>query len=563
MIEPIVVGLDIGTTKICTLVARIEDENNLRILGVGIEPSQGIRKGTIVDMSAASQCIARSVEKAQRSAGMEVKSAFVSLAGSHVSSVNSRGVVGISGGIIEQDDVDRALDAAQAVAIPHNREIIHVVQRGFIVDGQEAIRTPVGMHGYRLEVEAHIITAAAATVENLRQCVMAAGLETDQFVLNPLASAEVVLTETERNMGVIVCDIGGGTTDLAIYVDGDVWHTMVLAVGGNHFTNDIAHGLRLSPETAEEVKKHHGHAVESEISESDLFTVQSFGEDKPVQVSRRELADIIEARVEEIFQLVLQEIKRSGYDGLVASRDGPDWWNEQSARAFALWLPACLKSPVRVAKPENLVGLVDQLHSPAYSTSVGLLNWAVMMNDSITPVPRKPHYAEEGRRRPCGVVKKLLQKPDAVIYGHPMTNRLSNLRSQTKEDTMEQNTQSLPESFARIKVVGVGGGGCNAVNRMIDEGHLGHRVYYRQYRCPGTAVSPKPRPASALVIRSPAASVLAATLRSGGKLPKNPPKNCTKFSKAPTWSSLPLAWVAVPAPVQPPSWPRSPRKLAH
>ncbi len=390
MNEPIVVGLDIGTTKICTLVARIEDENNLRILGVGIEPSQGIRKGTIVDMAAASQCIARSVEKAQRSAGMEVKSAFVSLAGSHVSSINSRGVVGISGGIIEQEDVDRALDAAQAVAIPHNREIIHVVQRSFIVDGQEAIRTPVGMHGYRLEVEAHIITAAAATVENLRQCVMAAGLETDQFVLNPLASAEVVLTETERNMGVIVCDIGGGTTDLAIYVDGDVWHTMVLAVGGNHLTNDIAHGLRLSPEKAEEVKKLHGHAVESEISESDLFTVQSFGEDKPVQVSRRELAGIIEARVEEIFQLVLQEIKRSGYDGLLPAgmvlTGGTS--NLPGIRTLA---SRVLNLPVRVAKPENLVGLVDQLHSPAYSTSVGLLNWAVMMNDTIAPVSRKPH----------------------------------------------------------------------------------------------------------------------------------------------------------------------------
>jgi cell division protein FtsA len=390
MNEPIVVGLDIGTTKICTLVARIEDENSLRILGVGIEPSQGIRKGTIVDMAAASQCIARSVEKAQRSAGMEVKSAFVSLAGSHVSSVNSRGVVGISGGIIEQDDVDRALDAAQAVAIPHNREIIHVVQRSFIIDGQEAIRTPVGMHGYRLEVEAHIITAAAATVENLRQCVMAAGLETDQFVLNPLASAEVVLTETERNMGVIVCDIGGGTTDLAIYVDGDVWHTMVLAVGGNHLTNDIAHGLRLSPEKAEEVKKQHGHAVESEISESDVFTVQSFGEDKPVQVSRRELAGIIEARVEEIFQLVLQEIKRSGYDGLLPAgmvlTGGTS--NLPGIRTLA---SRVLNLPVRVAKPENLVGLVDQLHSPAYSTSVGLLNWAVMMNDTIAPISRKPH----------------------------------------------------------------------------------------------------------------------------------------------------------------------------
>jgi cell division protein FtsA len=175
MDEPIVVGIDIGTTKVCTLVARVEGENNMRILGVGIEPSQGIRKGTIVDLGAASQAIARSVEKAQRTSGLEVASAIVSLAGSHVSSVNSRGVVGIAGRVIDQEDVDRALESAQAVAIPHNREIIHVIQRGFTIDGQDGIRMPIGMHGYRLEVEAHIITAAAATVENLRQCVQAAG----------------------------------------------------------------------------------------------------------------------------------------------------------------------------------------------------------------------------------------------------------------------------------------------------------------------------------------------------------------------------------------------------
>jgi cell division protein FtsA len=231
--EPIVVGIDIGTTKVCTLVARVEGERSLRILGVGIEPSLGIRKGTIVDLQAASQSIARSIEKAERSSGMEVTAALVSLAGSHVSSVNSRGVVGISGRSIDEDDVARALDAAQAVAIPHNREIIHVIQRGFTVDGQDGIRMPVGMHGYRLEVEAHIITAAAATVENLRQSVQASGVEVTQFVLNPLASGEVVLSETERQMGAVVCDIGGGTTDMAIYLDGDVWHTMVLGVGGN------------------------------------------------------------------------------------------------------------------------------------------------------------------------------------------------------------------------------------------------------------------------------------------------------------------------------------------
>ncbi|MBE0696610.1 MAG: cell division protein FtsA, partial [Anaerolineaceae bacterium] len=315
--EPIVVGIDIGTTKVCTLVARVESERSLRILGVGIEPSQGIRKGTIVDLQAASQSIARSIEKAERSSGLEITAALVSLAGSHVSSVNSRGVVGISGRVIDQDDVARALDAAQAVAIPHNREIIHVIQRGFTVDGQDGIRMPVGMHGYRLEVEAHIITAAAATVENLRQSVQASGVEVTQFVLNPLASAEVVLSETERTMGCVVCDIGGGTTDMAIYLDGDVWHTMVLGVGGNHVTSDIAHGLRLSMAQAEEIKKQYGHAVQSEIDENDTFSARIFGEERAAEISRRELSMIIEARMEEIFDLVLQEIKRSGYDGLL------------------------------------------------------------------------------------------------------------------------------------------------------------------------------------------------------------------------------------------------------
>jgi len=383
MDDPIVVGIDIGTTKTCTLVARIEGEHNLRILGVGIEPSQGIRKGTVIDLAAASQSVARSIEKAQRSSGLEINSALVSLAGSHVSSVNSKGVVGISGRVIEQDDVARALDAAQAVAIPHNREVIHVIQRNFTIDGQDGIRMPIGMHGYRLEVEAHIITAAAATVENLRQCVAASGVTVSQFVLNPLASAEVVLSETERQMGAVVCDIGGGTTDMAIYIDGDVWHTMVLAVGGNHITSDIAHGLRLSLNQAEDVKKQHGHAVEAEVDPHETFMVRTFGEDKPVQVSRKELANIIEARVEEIFDLVLQEIKRSGYDGLLPA--GMVLTGGTSLLPGIRGLATRVMGlPVRLARPENLLGLTDQLNSPAYSTSVGLLNWALLMSETAS-----------------------------------------------------------------------------------------------------------------------------------------------------------------------------------
>ncbi len=381
MDEPIVVGIDIGTTKVCTLVARVEGEHSLRILGVGIEPSQGIRRGTIVDLSSATQSISRSIEKAQRTSGLEITSALVSLAGSHISSINSRGVVGISGRVIDNNDVIRALDSAQAVAIPHNREVIHVIQRGFSVDGQDGIRTPVGMHGYRLEVEAHIITAAAATVENIRQCVMASNVSVSQFVLNPLASAEVVLSETERQMGVVVCDIGGGTTDMAIYIDGDVWHTMVLAVGGNHVTSDVAHGLRLSLTQAEEVKKQYGYAREQDVADDETFTTRMFGVDRPVEVKRKELAHIISARAEEIFTLVLQEIKRSGYDGLLPA--GMVLTGGTSALPGIRSLAGeVLGLPVRIAGPENLVGLTDQLTSPAYSTSVGLLYWSLLMGDA-------------------------------------------------------------------------------------------------------------------------------------------------------------------------------------
>lgn len=383
MDSPVIVGIDIGTTKTCTLVAREEVPGQLQILGVGIEPSQGIRKGVVVDMGAASQAIARSIEKAERTSGLEINSAIVSLAGSHVSSVNSRGVVGITGRTIDQDDIARAVEAARAVAIPHNREIIHIIQRGFNIDGQEGIRSPLGMHGYRLEVETHIITASAASAENLRQCLGAAGVEVSQFVLNPLASGEVTLTETEREMGVILCDVGSGTTDLAIYIDGDVWHTSVLPIGGNHITSDIAHGLRLPVSQAEEIKLMHGHAVRSEVMADEYFTIRPFGEDKDAQINRQELAHIIEARVEEIFSMVLQEIKRSGYDGLLPAgmvltggTSALPGIRAQASRTLGL--------PVRIAKPENLIGMVDKLDSPAFSTSVGLLQWAVLMSD-ITP----------------------------------------------------------------------------------------------------------------------------------------------------------------------------------
>ncbi len=412
MEAPIIVGIDVGTTKVCTLVARLENNQQLRILGVGIEPSKGMRKGNVVDMNAASAAIARSIEKAERTSGLEIESALVSMAGSHIFSENSRGVVGVSGRTIDNEDVVRAVEAARAVTVPHNREMIHVIQRGFVVDGQGGIRMPVGMHGYRLEVETHVITAAAATVENLRQAVAAAGVRASQFVLNPLASAEVVLSDTEREMGVVVCDIGGGTTDMAVYIDGDIWHTMVLEVGGNHITSDIAHGLHLPVNQAEEIKLKYGHALQSEIDPEEAFYVHPFGEEEAVIIRCQELAHIIEARVEEIFSLVIQEIRRSGYDGLLPA--GMILTGGVSALPGIRQLAKqVLGMPVQVAEPSGLAGMVDQLHSPAYSTSVGLLRWAVLMSEFVGAYdsrPRRPLRSGESVdwQKMKGLLRRLL-----------------------------------------------------------------------------------------------------------------------------------------------------------
>ncbi len=380
MDESTIVGIDIGTTKVCALVARIEEDERIRVLGVGIEPSQGMRKGAVVDLAAASRAITHAIDKAERTSGLEINSALVTLAGSQIQSMNNRGVAGVSGRAIVPDDIGRAMDAARAVQIPHDQEVIHVIQRNFSVDGQEGVRSPLGMHGYRLEVEAHIITASAAAVENLRQSVLGSGVQVTQFVLNPLAAGEVVITDSEREMGVVVCDIGGGTTDLAIYIEGDVWHTAVLSVGGDHITSDIAHGLRLPTDEAESIKKQHGNAAYQQVAAEEYFTVQSFGEDGPMCVRRQDLSHIIGARTEEIFSMVLQEIKRSGYDGLlpaglVLTGGGSMLPGVRSVASDTL------NMPVRIGKPDNLVGMVDQLHSPAFAASVGLLKWAVLMNE--------------------------------------------------------------------------------------------------------------------------------------------------------------------------------------
>ncbi len=373
------VALDVGTRKICTIVAEVRADD-VFVVGVGIEPSAGMRKGVVNDMAQLTAAISASVHKAEKSSGFDIARAFVSVAGSHIASVNSRGVVGIAGQRgVNLEDLDRAMEAARAIAIPHNREVLHIVPRSYSLDGQERVRSPLGMHGFRLEVEAHIITASSTNIANLEQSVEGAGVSVDRFILNPLASGEAVLTEQEREMGVVVIDIGGGTTDLAIYIEGTVWHTAVIPVGGDLITNDITHWMRVPFDVAEAVKIHYGHALQRAVDPLEKFLVEPFGEGLPIEVQRSAMAEVIEMRVTEIFDLVRKEIKRSGYDGLL--RAGAVITGGSSQLEGVREVAAReLSFPVRLAKPERLTGMADALRNPAYSTSVGLLRLGLQMD---------------------------------------------------------------------------------------------------------------------------------------------------------------------------------------
>jgi cell division protein FtsA len=401
--EEIVFGLDIGTTKICALVGAVR-AGQLQIIGLGVEPARGMRKGMVIDVAEASVSLARAIEQAEETSGYDLSQALISMAGEHINSTNNRGVVAIgrnSGGVVAQD-IERALDAAQAIPVPHNRQIVHLIPRNFVVDEQTGVRNPIGMHGFRLEVEAHIITAAAPALQNLSRCADNVGIQAEEFVMNALASAEAVLEPTEREMGVVLADIGGGTTDIALYTQGKVWHTKVFAVGGYHITNDIAIGLRAPYHVAEKVKIQYGDSRPDQIDPSYVFTVEPFGGEK-IRVGRQDLAHVIEARVEEIFQLILQEIKRSGYGGLLPAGIVLTGGSSQ-LRGITQVAERVLNVPARVASPKGLHGLVDAIHTPAYATSVGLLRWAMSDNHIYRPRPRQSDWG----RRVGGFLKALL-----------------------------------------------------------------------------------------------------------------------------------------------------------
>lgn len=409
MDETIFVGFDIGTKKVCGLVGQLDDAQRIRILGVGIVPSNGMRKGIVVGLEGLAQAIAAAKEKAERTSGYEITSALVNLSGPQIGSMNSKGMTGVSGQTIGPEDVNRALDAAQSQAIPYDREIVHVVPRGFIIDGQDGIKNALGMHGYRLEVETHIVTNSTTARRNLQKCVEAAGIAVDGWVLSSLASGELVLTDTEREIGAVICDIGAGTTDMAIFIEGSVWHTAVIPVGGDHLTNDISQGLHLPLETAEIVKQRYGSALSAAVNADQTFSVKPFGEERPLQIRRASLAAVIEARVEELFGLVRQEIKRSGYDALLpagvvltgGTRLLPGL-RESAGKVLQL--------PVRLAQPENLVGLVDELRSPAFSTSLGLLAWARMQeeDDYLQGVRKRMRWPFFDFKRMGAFFKRLL-----------------------------------------------------------------------------------------------------------------------------------------------------------
>jgi len=386
--DGIIVGVDVGTTKVCVLVGEVLDNEVLRILGVGVAPSKGLRKGVVINSDLATGAIQTALQKAERTCGQKLSQAIVGIAGSHIAGINSRGVVAVSRSDheITQSDVDRAVEAAQAIAVPANKEIIHIIPRSYTVDGQDGVRDPVGMMGIRLEVETHIVTGATTSIQNLIRCVEKAGLEVSDLVLEPLASGETALTDEEREMGVVLADIGGGTTDIGVFIEGSIWHTQIIPVGGNHLTGDVAVGLQTSAATAEAIKVRYGHALARAISPDEIIEVASFGNEAGQSWPRQRLVEILEARTAEIFQLIHEEIKRSGCSGLLPAGVVITGGTAELPGIAELGRQV-LDLPVRVGAPRGLTGLADTLSSPAYSTSVGLLLWE--MRRGAPPPPQR------------------------------------------------------------------------------------------------------------------------------------------------------------------------------
>jgi cell division protein FtsA len=382
----LICALDVGTTKICALIAELDADGNLCVVGAGRVPAQGLRRGVVINAKEATTAIGQAVELAEQMAGRKMQPVVVGISGNHINAMSSKGAVSVgrNSRTITVEDTQRALDQARNIALAHNREIIHVVPRMYSVDDQKGIADPVGMFGYRLEVDASVITGASSAIANLVACVQENGLEIQDLVLEPLASALAVLTDDERRLGVAVVDVGGGTSDLAIYLENAPWHTVILDVGGDHFIRDVAMGLRMPYAKAEALIKQFGHAIPERVPADAEVRSGAFGEEGSQVISRRALAEILHARALDVIELILREVKRSGYDGLLPAGIVLTGGVAQLS-GFAELSREQLQWPVRVGRPQGVFTSVTDLSSPEYATAVGLLLWG-QQNDRMPAV---------------------------------------------------------------------------------------------------------------------------------------------------------------------------------
>ena len=391
--EAVLVGIDVGTSKVVALIGEVSRDGRLTIMGHGTVPATGLKRGAIVNIDQTVRSIADAVDRAERLSGWKIDRAFVGVGGPHVESLNSTGQVAVTAHHREvtRADIDRAIEVARAVSIPSNRDVLHVERRGFTVDGQEGVKDPLGMSALRLEVEAHIVSASATAVQNLTKCVQLAGVKIDELVVNGLASAEAVLIDAEKEHGVAVADIGAGTINLTMFLEGSPFHTAVLPVGGNNVTNDVAIGLRTHLPVAEELKLHHGTCDLRNVVDEDI-PINDPGDDGARTISRLELAQIIEARMRETYELIKDEMRRAGQGmlpaGLIITGGGA-----QLSGAAELGRDV-LQMQVRVSGPTGMAGLTDTISDPSYATSVGLLRWGA--NQVAAGEPLQYDAAEGG-----------------------------------------------------------------------------------------------------------------------------------------------------------------------
>jgi cell division protein FtsA len=395
--QDVVVGLDLGTTKVCTIIGELDDEGQVHIIGVGTTPSTGLKKGSVVNIEQTINSIKKSVHDAERMAGVEVGSVFAGVAGGHIKGLNSRGVIAVSrrDKEITEEDRERVIEAAQAIAIPMDREIIHVIPQEYIVDDQDGIKNPVGMSGVRLEAEVHVVTGAVTSVQNIVRSVERAGVQVNDIVLQPLASAEAILSPDEKELGVVLIDIGGGTTDIAVFINGSLWHTGIITLGGALVTSDVAVGLRTPNTEAESIKVQFGSAYTAMVKEEEEITVPGVGGRPDRRMPRRVLSEIIEARMEEIFELVAAELKKHGFEDRVpagAVITGGSALMEGTAELAE----KILQLPVRIGSPKRVGGLTDVVSNPMYSTAVGL----VLMGLKSHPTPSSSSSKKSGGAMP-------------------------------------------------------------------------------------------------------------------------------------------------------------------